>query len=904
MRIQRLSSSLCLWLVISSLPLLMAKPGKAQLKQNQQITAISNGERVSRTASTTINQRIKQLSEIERPLTKASGLLSQSSTPTNPPSPPVLQGSVVQVTHVLAKATTKGVEVILETSKGQQLQLKNRSVGNNFIVEIPNAQLRMPSGEAFRFISQKPIAGISQITVVNQDAKTIRVTVQGTSAAPKVELYDSPSEGLIFAVNSAAVATQQGRQPQTSPRPQSSQQQNQTQPSKPLASGDDAIELVVRGEQDNYRVTDGSTATRTDTPLRDIPQSIQVIPHEVLRDQQATSIQDVLRNVSGASLASLPVFQVNNVAIRGFASSNYLRDGLLDANGGISADLANIERVEVLKGPASVLFGLGSPGATINLITKKPLRDPFYQVDATVGNYSNYRGAIDLSGPLNDAKTALYRLNAVYQYSGSFIDFLDNKNYSIAPVVSLMIGKRTKLTLEAEYRDAREDGAYLGLPAQGTVLPNPNGKIPINRNTGEPNYYVESKVFSLAYDLEHKFSDNWSLRNAFQFSSNGFTSLRYASDDLLADLRTLDRNYFTEYSTQYSYNLTTNLIGKFSTGSVQHQLLFGVDLTRNDNPIYRSNNGTPALLDIFNPVYGLPPRVPLNQINRFSSLTDSLGVYIQDQVNIGESLKLLLGGRFDLFTQTNGNLGDHTSDSQGGDAFSPRVGIVYQPSKTISLYGSYSRSFTPNSGRAADNSLFDPERGRQYEVGVKADLSQSLSATLAYYDIVRDNVLTTDPNNPQYSIQTGEQRSRGIELNIAGQILPGWNIYAGYAYTDARITRDNTYRPGNRLYITPENGVNLWTTYEFQRGNLKGFGVGLGLFYVGEREGDLQNDFQLPDYFRTDAALYYKRGRLRAQLNFRNLFNINYFETTQGDSLSKVIPGSPFTVQGTVSWQF
>ncbi len=193
---------------------------------------------------------------------------------------------------------------------------------------------------------------------------------------------------------------------------------------------------------------------------------------------------------------------------------------------------------------------------------------------------------------------------------------------------------------------------------------------------------------------------------------------------------------------------------------------------------------------------------------------------------------------------------------------------------------------------------------RCHRLAAKSVYAISNYLVIAYYDLVRDNVLTTDPNNPEFSIQTGQQRSRGIELNIAGQILPGWNIYAGYAYTDARITKDNTYRPGNRLYITPENAVNLWTTYEFQRGGLKGFGVGLGLFYVGEREGDLENNFQLPDYFRTDAALFYKRGQLRAQLNFRNLFNIGYFETTQGDSLSKVIRGSPFTVQGTVSWQF
>ncbi|MEH2251156.1 TonB-dependent siderophore receptor [Nostoc sp.] len=553
--------------------------------------------------------------------------------------------------------------------------------------------------------------------MTNFDANTIRVTVTGELSQPVVELFDSPDEGIIFSVASAASAMPSQQQPQTQP-PQTSQSQNQTQPTQPSANSDQPIELVVTGEQDNYRATDSLTATRTDTPLRDIPQSIQVIPQQILRDQQATTIQDALRNMSGASLSNLPSFQSNDFVLRGF-TGNYLRNGLPDYNAAFAADLANVERLDVLKGPASVLFGVGTPGATINLITKKPLRDPFYQIDATVGNYDTYRGAIDLSGPLNDSKTVLYRLNTVYQNTGSFVDFLNTKNYSIAPVISLMLGTKTKLTIEGEYRHTRIDSFYLGIPAVGTVLPNPNGKIPINRNTNEPNYYRDFTVGSINYDLEHQFSNNWSLRNAFEATFASVDSLRGSSNDLLDDNRTVDRNFFTEKYDQYSYNLTTNLIGKVSTGSIQHQLLFGVDLNRSGYPIYKTSFGTQALLDLYNPVYGQPPREPLGAGNRLSSLTDSLGVYLQDQVNIAENLKLLLGGRFDLFTQTNRSADDgqpFDAISQGGDAFSPRVGIVYQPISAISLYGSYTRSFTPNFGRSADNRLFDPERGRQYKV--------------------------------------------------------------------------------------------------------------------------------------------------------------------------------------------
>ncbi|RUR75791.1 hypothetical protein PCC6912_46880 [Chlorogloeopsis fritschii PCC 6912] len=230
------------------------------------------------------------------------------------------------------------------------------------------------------------------------------------------------------------------------------------------------------------------------------------------------------------------------------------------------------------------------------------------------------------------------------------------------------------------------------------------------------------------------------------------------------------------------------------------------------------------------------------------------------------------------------------------------MGIVYQPIQPISLYASYSRSFAPSIGRLIDGEQFQPERGTQYEVGVKADINNRLSATLAFYDLTRSNVTTDDLSNPGFSIQTGEQNSRGIELNFGGEILPGWNVIAGYAYTDARITEDNTFEPGNRLYNVPKHSFNLWTSYELQEGDLRGLGFGLGFFYVGDRQGDLENSFTLPSYFRTDAAIFYNRGQFRASLNFRNLFDVDYFESAY-DRLN-VFPAEPFTVQGTLSWRF
>lgn len=274
-----------------------------------------------------------------------------------------------------------------------------------------------------------------------------------------------------------------------------------------------------------------------------------------------------------------------------------------------------------------------------------------------------------------------------------------------------------------------------------------------------------------------------------------------------------------------------------------------------------------------------------------------------DQVNLTSNLKLLLGGRFDTSSSTSKDELANTESSQSSDAFTPRFGIVYQPIEPISLYASYSRSFTPpQSGTTFDGTLFQPERSTQYEVGIKADISSKLSATLAFYDLTKSNILTDDPDHLNFSIAIGEQRSRGIELGLSGEILPGWKFYGGYAYTDAQITDDNTYPVGNRLNNTPENAFNLWTTYEIQKGSLQGLGFGVGFFFVGDRQGDLANTFKLPSYFTTDAAIFYKRGQLRTQLNFKNLFDVDYFDTPLSDL--RVFPGEPFTVQGTISWEF
>ncbi len=850
-----------------------------------------------------VQKDIPQFSQIEH-FPKSAEVLVQSPTPS--PSP---ASGVVQVTGVKANPTKQGVEVILQTTKGEQLQTTNRSTGNSFIADIPNAQLRLPNGEAFTFRSEKPIAGITEITAINYGANTIRVTVTGEAGLPTVELFDSPDEGLIFSVASTGDSTQQGQQPQTPQKPESDQPESEeTQPEQPAAQeeSDEPIELLVTGEQDGYRVPDTATGTRTDTPTRDIPFSIQTVPQQVLREQQVQRVSEALRNVPGVQSEQSPrsVFETPRIrGFGGFESFNIITNGLQDGNAGVQIGVGNIERIDVLKGPAAALFSQGGPGGTVNIVTKQPLSTPFYNVEASVGSFDTYSGLIDLTGPLDEKNNVLYRFNAYGYRTDTFVDFFEIERYGFAPAISLRLNENTKLTLEAEYNYFEQPNDR-GLPARGTVLPNRNGELPISRFLGEPSIdYVSPRTTRLGYSLEHNLDKNWQIRNNFRVSLLRQPQNSVNPSLLQEDERTLERSLIiADRQSLDSYLLNADVVGNFKTGSIDHKLLIGFDLfTSNTTNRFTERSLSP--IDIFDPVYSrnnvgdVIAEFPLA-----STITDQYGIYVQDQITLLDNVKLLLGGRFDWVEQRIKEEGELTG-SQSDDAFSPRVGIVYQPIEPISLYASYSRSFKQVTGSGLDRSLFKPERGTQYEVGVKADLSDRLAATLAYFDITRTNVLTADPNDESglFSIQTGEQRSRGIEFDVTGEILPGWNIIAGYAYTDAKVTEDTNFED-NQINNVPKHAFNIWTTYEIQRGSLQGLGFGLGLFYVGEREGDLENTFNLPSYFRTDAAIFYNRGQFRAALNIRNLFDIRYFETAESDL--RVFPGEPLTVVGSVSWRF
>lgn len=866
----------------------------------------------------TSNRKIRQLSEIERPITNAQMLVQASTLPNGSTFKDASE--VVQVTGVKVNPTAQGVEVILETSAEQQLRVLSSSYDRTYVANILNARLALPEERTFR--TDNPVAGITTVTVTQLAADSVRVTVIGTTGVPSSNIVQRDSAlvlGLTAPITPTAqqptpppnvpqtVKPESEIKPETTPQTDNVTPEGVQQPPA-TAEGDEEQEIVVTGDREGYSVPDASTATRTDTPLRDIPQSIQVVPRQVIEDQQITRISDAVRNVSGVTVQREYGDYSDAYNIRGFTTYDTLRNGFKGYSTIVPSN--NIERVEVFKGPASVLYGQFEPGGVVNYITKQPLSEPYYAAEFTAGSYDYYSPSIDLSGSLTGDEKLLYRLNTAYTSSGSFVDFVERDVFSISPTLTYRFSDATTLSLSYDY--IRSDGVHYD-----GFAPDPGFfEAPINRFTGEPDGNEdETQRHNINLTFSHRFNDNLEFRSNFAVLidrlNNSIFRPRGLEDDGRTIIRSYERNLFNDTDI---YSLQNNLIAKFNTGAIEHQLLLGFDWLKEnqDNVNLSLEDGEVASLDLFDPVYGTPIPTQLNGIDAADRRrTETYAIYLQDQVTLLSNLKLLIGGRYDFVdnrTITQSYRGENiistddvTDNSFYDEAFSPRIGIVYQPIEPISLYASYSRSFVPNNDRTASGTPIEPSRGTQYEVGIKAELTNNLSATLAAYEITKTNVPTTDPENPDFSIATGEVKSRGIEFDIGGEISPGWNIIASTFVNDAYVSEDNNpAQEGDTLVNAPKQGASLWTTYEIQSGNLQGLGFGAGLFFAGDREAELPNTFELPSYVRADASIFYKRDNWRIGLNFKNLFDKKYYES-QGYWIR---PGTPFTVLGTISVQF
>ncbi|MYN24998.1 TonB-dependent siderophore receptor [Duganella levis] len=649
-----------------------------------------------------------------------------------------------------------------------------------------------------------------------------------------------------------------------------------------MAFADDVVEIT--GARQPYRSLSATGATKTETDLRDLPQSARVLTSDMLRDAGVSRFADALELGSGISRQSNFGGVWDSYAVRGFTGdpnygSDFLVNGFSSSRGynGLR-DSANIGSIEILKGPAAALYGRGEPGGVINITTRKPLFQPSYTLEQSFASHQTYRSAVDLTGPLSDS--VAYRLNAAYEKGDSFRDTLSSKRHMVSPSIIWRLSDSTTLSYELE---AFEQQAYFdrGVVAVKGVL----GLIPNSRFLGErADGPMTVKSSGHQFFVQHDFNDMWSLQSGLSYRSSSMMGFSTEASALQSDGHTLWRQRrYRDFSAQ-DWSGRVELLGKLGA----HHVLVGVDGYRfvDDRLQLRKspNAAAPYAIDIYAPVYGGAQPTVLGPSINTSEQQWQTAFYAQDQIDLAAQWKALVGVRRDAYRQTITNYNrSGLQNHQTLDATSPRVGIVYQPDRQVSLYASAGKSFRPNSGIGINNESFPAESSQAYETGVKFDTAYGkVSSTLAVYSIKKKNVLTLNPIDTNFSLAAGEVGSKGVELDVAGQIARQLQLSLSYAYTDAKVLRDNVLAVGGRLANVPKQSANLLLVQELSLGGQRA-SFGGGINYVGERNGDVavSSTFKLPAY--TTARLvssYSPTKKVRLSLDVDNLLNKVYYPSS------------------------
>ena len=676
-------------------------------------------------------------------------------------------------------------------------------------------------------------------------------------------------------------------------------------------------QVSVESTQDRgYAPVFSSSATKSNTPLRDVPQTVNVITEALIEDQAARSLQDVLRNVPGVGMSNGDG-QRDQVTIRGFSAiSDQFIDGIRD-DALYFRDLSNIERVEVLKGPAAVLYGRGSSGGLINRVTKKPRAGNFGEATVNVGSFGLKRISIDANTSANEH--IAMRLTGAYEDSGSFRDQGFIERSSIAPAISFKLGSDTKLLLQGEVAKDKRITDF-GIPSYNGRPVNVPASTYYGSGEARRDDYTATDVSSLTAVFDHRFSDALSVRNATRYYTYELDRNNTLPGGTVnsATLR-VGRSRGDVTRQEDGYFNQTDFTFKNAWGGLKQEWLFGVEIGKQNKYQNFINQANIDSVSIFNPAGAIPPpfsAATLASANPANSVFDVLGVYVQDQISLTPHWKALLGLRYDLFKQATRFERTQQSLEREDKTISPRAGLVWQPSEFASYYVSYSKSYQP-SGEAfplAGNTVNNaPEQTRNLEVGTKLDFLQgAFSVTGAVFDLERSDIKTADPAKPGVLINVGKQRTRGLELTASGRLSDGWDLSAGYAYLDARITESTSkvnspQTPivsipiqGNRPGLTPKHAASLWLVKQLGGG----FSAGGGLNYTSDSYASPSNAVVIPGYLTMDLAAYYRSKRFDAALNLKNVTNEKYIVSAHGSNDNLLTPGAPREVQLSLTYKF
>ncbi len=670
---------------------------------------------------------------------------------------------------------------------------------------------------------------------------------------------------------------------------------------------------TASGPTEGYVAHQSATATKTDTPLLETPQAISVVGRDQIAAQAAHTLVGALGYTPGVQTGQDPVEnRFDSLLIRGFQPTLFL-DGMQLPSGASQfgrsmVDPFSLERIEVLRGPSSSLYGKIAPGGLVNMVSLRPPAEATHMLDVQGNNFGQLQGGFDLGGPLNQDGTLLYRLTGLVHGGGTQIDHVDDRRIMIAPAFTWRPDDDTSLTFLSQFQRDDSGVEIQFLPAQGTLLSNPNGTVPVGRFLGEPGFdgYRRTQYW-LGYQFEHRFNDNVTVRQNFRYANLNTDLFAVIGVGLQSDIKTLNRLGY--YVAERAQNITLDNQAElhFRTGPLAHTALVGVDY-RWVTSRFEMGTGPAPTLNIFDPVYGAPITPP-TATTRTGQVQNQIGVYAQDQIALGR-WRLTLSGRHDWVSTATQNFVAGTHQDQDDGAFSGRAGVNYVFDFGLSPYVAYAHSFQPTLGTTFNGAPFKPTTGDEYEAGLKYQPpGTNVALNAALYTLTEQNALASDGAHVGFQVQTGEIRARGIELDATASLTNGLNLVAAYTYTDAENTNGAATTIGKRPIGVPRHSVSLWGDYALPSGPLQGLGFGGGVRYFGDTFGDAANTLHIPGYALLDATLHYDLGQVRPQLsgaklvlNATNLLDKRYVATCTSLSACYYGTGRMVTVDLHTQW--
>jgi len=656
-----------------------------------------------------------------------------------------------------------------------------------------------------------------------------------------------------------------------------------------------------------------SGATKLETPDIETPQAVSIVTRQQYEEQGATSVRQAVSYTPGVYSNQIGASnRFDYIVLRGFSDGsldNVYLDGLklmgdTNSHSSLVIDPWFLDSVEVVRGPASVLYGRSSPGGIVALNSRKPSFDPGGEVKLFAGNNNQRGAAFDVTGPVDDNDRVAVRLTGMTRYADSQFDHLKEQRYAIAPSLTWRITDQTRLELMAYLHRDPEGGSHSGLPYEGTVTPHAGRKISNTFFEGEDDYdKYDRRENMVGYNIEHAFDSGWSVRQKLRYLHTKVNLNQVYAAGWLNDTE-LNRGYSGSDESLSAITLDNQIDGSVDTGIINHRLLFGVDYQRRSNNVTASYGSFPAI-DAFNPVYGADP-LSISVYSREKHKLEQTGIYLQDQMSL-DRWRLTLGGRHDQVKITNINKINDTRDTLDQDHFSSRAALMYLFDNGFAPYVSYSTAFTPTSFTDEYGKILQPMKGKQWEAGLKfqPEGSQTMYSA-SVYRINQKNIATkVEPTDPYRSI--GEIESEGVELEAVGQLTDNLRLQAAYTYNDIRYKKSSAEEQGKRAVYAPRNQASAWLSYDVKTGLFNGLTVGSGVRYVNGITSDRQNTHTLPSYTLVDLAVGYDLGNvglkgMSAQLNVNNLTDKRYVAAC--NSLSYCYFGAERSIVGSVSWAF